>query len=297
MSGQIHFWNQSQYASYSQGTGIGINGGTRYISGFQGFFTKASSSLSTLSVSESAKPASPQNNTFLRVSTEEPSDVARIILRGPSGNQDETAIRWMAESSGSYEENLDADKLINPGLSFFSNTAEGRLSSIQARNFIDKDSIHLGYKASQYGSHFLEIHISPAFCEGKILQIRDNESGFVYPVTADMLFPFYVTEGLEISNYRFTLLIENTPVSTASVLKTSNLNVYPNPAHESVEVAFEGEKVAYELTNLVGKTVGTGVLSKDGNRSVSLNSIAPGIYNLMIRENSGSMKVTKLIVK
>jgi hypothetical protein len=233
----------------------------------------------------------------MRVSTEEPSDVARIILRGPSGNQDETAIRWMAESSGSYEENLDADKLINPGLSFFSNTAEGRLSSIQARNFIDKDSIHLGYKVSQYGSHFLEIHISPAFCEGKILQIRDNESGFVYPVTADMLFPFYVTEGLEISNYRFTLLIENTPVSTASVLKTSNLTVYPNPAHESVEVVFEGEKVAYELTNLVGKTVGTGVLSKDGNRSVSLNSIAPGIYNLMIRENTGSMKVTKLIVK
>jgi hypothetical protein len=287
IGGQLHIWNQDQYGSYSSGLGIGVNGGSRYLSSFQGFFVKATGIGASLSLTESSKPSNAQANTFLRVAAD-PGDVARITLRGPGGQKDETAIRWMSGADPFFETQFDADKLMNPSMSFFSTTQEGRRTSIQARNFSNSDIVDFGYRVNQSGPHFLEIHIGQDIFEGKTWELRDNETGFIYPATADMLFPFEIFEGSESSNYRFSLIGLAPLVGSKSETSNQLIAVYPNPATETCCVSFPDESVTFNLSDILGKKVKEGTLFKNNGGKIDLQGIPSGVYQIRVLTSSGS---------
>lgn len=290
VNGQVHVWNNNKYGSYSEGAGVGINGGSRYLSSFQGFFIKASGTGAGLSVTEMAKPATPQINTFMRVASD-PSDMARITLRGPDGDNDETAIRWIPGSLPSFESYYDADKLINPTISLFSNTQDGRRTSIQARDYYESDIVDLGISVNHAGSYFLELHIGAEIFAGKTWEIRDNETGFIFPLTADMLLPFQVIGGSEYSAYRFSIIAQ-TPTGTAQVLKSSSmLNLYPNPANETVTVVSNANNAGYVLTDLLGRVVKTGVLDQVGTKTIVISDLSSGIYQLKVGTSISKLEV------
>jgi hypothetical protein len=290
VNGQVHVWNNNKYGSYSEGAGIGINGGSRYISSFQGFFVKASGTGAAMSVTESSKPATPQANTFLRIASD-PSDMARITLRGPDGDNDETAIRWIPGTLPSFEAFYDADKLINPTISLFSNTQDGRRTSIQARDYNESDIVDLGISANHAGSYFLELHIGADIYAGKTWEIRDNETGFIFPLTADMLLPFQVIDGSEYSPYRFSIIAQ-TPTGTAEILgMSSNLNIYPNPASETVTVISKDGHGAYVLTDVLGRVVKSGVLDQVGTKTIEIADLASGIYQLKVGNSVSKLEV------
>jgi len=69
--------------------------------------------------------------------------------------------------------------------------------------------------------------------------------------------------------------------------------VYPNPFTDEIMVQSSLGNAVFECSDLSGKVVRSGIL---GNGSISLYDLAPGMYNLTIRSNSGSA-VTKRIVK
>ncbi|HOY95745.1 MAG TPA: T9SS type A sorting domain-containing protein, partial [Catalimonadaceae bacterium] len=290
INGQVHVWNNNKYGSYSEGAGIGINGGSRYLSSFQGFFIKASGTGAELSASEVSKPATPQINTFMRVAAD-PSDMARITLRGPDGDNDETAIRWIPGTLPSFESFYDADKLINPTISLFSNTQDGRRTSIQARDFYESDIVDLGISVNHAGSYFLELHIGAEIFAGKTWEIRDNETGFIFPLTADMLLPFQVIDGSEYSLYRFSIIAQ-TPTGTDQVLGSSGkLNLYPNPATESVTVVSKESNAGFVLTDLLGRVVKTGVLDQVGNKTIEISDLSSGIYQLKVGNSISKLEV------
>jgi uncharacterized delta-60 repeat protein len=294
ISGQLHYWNNNQYGSYSEGTGLGVNGGGRYIPSFQGFFVKATGSGASLSVPESAKPLVPQNPTFLRVQADVPGDVVRMILRGPGSEKDESAIRWMPEANGYFEPEYDADKLINPGLSFFSTTSDGRRTAIQARNFQQADSLLLGYEASTFGPHFLEIHIGEEMFQNRDWLLRDNMTGFEYPLTADMLHPFEVQEGLEIMNFRFTLVVKDPPVGLSPRTKVPSIFLYPNPARQMVEISGLPSPADYFIQDGYGKKVAQGHWEKGGRKALSIEGLPSGMYFLEMKGEFG--KVTRKLI-
>jgi hypothetical protein len=294
VGGQIHIWNKSQYASYSQGAGLGVNGGSRYIPSYQGFFVKSSSQAASLLVNENAKPLTPVNPTFLRTSTTE-GDVARITMRAPNGDKDETAIRWMPEASGFFESEYDVDKLRNTGLTFFSNTGEGRPVAIQGRNYVDSDSVLLGYQSATFGSHFLEIRIGADVFEGKVWRLRDNMTGFIHPIaTPELLHAFDIPEGLEIMNYRFSLLVENTPVAVSTQLRKPEIQLFPNPGSTEIQVVFPGGNGQYRLLDAKGQTWKAGKLETATNR-IPVSELPGGIYFIEIQNEAG--KWTKKWVK
>lgn len=270
IGGQVHLWNKNQYASYSQGAGLGVNGGSRYISAFQGFFVKASGENAALSINEEAKPLVPVSTNFLKINTTE-GEVARITMRAPNGDKDETAIRWMPEASGFFEPEYDVDKLRNTGLTFFSNTGEGRPVAIQSRNFVESDSVLLGYQSATFGTHFLEIRIGSEVFEGKLWRLRDNMTGNLYPISVpEMLHSFDIPEGLEIMNYRFSLLLENPPVAVDPKVSQGEMHLFPNPGTDKLQVWVPGGNGQFRILDAHGRT------SKSGRLSVSENRIETG---------------------
>jgi hypothetical protein len=290
VNGQVHVWNNNKYGSYSEGAGIGVNGGSRYLSSFQGFFVKASGTGASMSVTESSKPATPQANTFMRIASD-PSDMARITLRGPDGDNDETAIRWIPGTLPSFESFYDADKLINPTISLFSNTQDGRRTSIQARDYNESDIVDLGISANHAGSYFLELHIGADIFAGKTWEIRDNETGFIFPLTADMLLPFQVIDGSEYSPYRFSIIAQ-TPTGTEQLLGiSSNLNIYPNPASETVTVVSKNNYAAYTLTDVLGRVVKSGFLDQVGSKTIRISDLGSGIYQLKVGNSVSKLEV------
>jgi Secretion system C-terminal sorting domain len=290
VNGEVHVWNNNKYGSYSEGAGIGINGGSRFLSSFQGFFVKASGAGATLSLTETSKPTIPQTNSFMRVASD-PLDMARITLRGPDGDNDETAIRWMPGTFPSFESFYDADKLINPNISLFSNTQDGRRTSIQARDFSESDIVDLGVSVNHSGSYFLELHIGADIFAGKTWEIRDNETGCIFPLTADMLLPFQVIDGSEYSPYRFSIIAQTPTATLQRFDQTGKLNIYPNPATEMVTIVSKENHVPYVLTDVLGQVVGSGILDQTGMKTIKIDNLSSGIYQLKAGNSVSKLEV------
>lgn len=288
---QVHFWAGNKYISYNSGTQIGVNGAGRYIPSSQGFFVRAFGPSPHLSVTEDAKPPAAQNAGFYRTAFSIGDEVARIKLITATQEQDETAIRWMPEALPYFEDEYDTDKPLNPGINFFSKSSDGRRTSIQGRNFIQNDSVNLGYSVPAPGTYFLEISMGIALFNGKTWRLRDNESGFSFPVTANMFFPFTVDPDFLQSEMRFTL-IGNTPtLGLEDAALGKSFFVYPNPAKELVRIHGLRSESRFILEDPGGRQV----LEGRSSGLLNLSAVAPGMYFLRLpdcSDLSGRFKIS-----
>lgn len=290
---QVHFWSGNKYISYNAGTQIGVNGAGPFIPSSQGFFVRAFGASPQLSVSEDAKPQIPANPGFYRTAFSIGDEVARLKLISATQEQDETAIRWMPEAQPFFEDEYDTDKPLNPGINFFSKSSDGRRASIQGRNFIQADSVNLGYSLPAPGTYFLEISLGSALFNGKTWRLRDNESGFSFPVTANMFFPFTVDPDFLQSEMRFTL-IGNTPtMGINSGGRGQELFVYPNPAKDQVRVQGLQTERAFVMEDPGGRKV----LEGTSSGLLDLSRLAPGMYFLRFPDDATTGRIKISLVR
>jgi len=108
----IYFWNPStmSYASYI--SGVGTNGGTRYIAPQQGFFVRANSTGASVGFSNPARTV--QNATFFKNNND--ASIVRLELNYNTSKDlpDETVVRIDGASTEDYDVDLDAYKLKSP---------------------------------------------------------------------------------------------------------------------------------------------------------------------------------------
>jgi len=286
IGGQVHLWNQSQYASYSEGAGIGVNGGTRYIPSSQGFFVRSSSANPALSITEDAKPENPMTTNYFKISTD-PEDVARITLRKTGGEKDETAIRWMPQSTVNFDNFYDADKLPNDVLSVYSMTNDGRRTSIQVRPYLDGDPIDIGYGVKEEGNYTLQIHLGNDVVDGKTWFLKDNEFGSIYTLTQDYSLNFQVVGGVLQSNWRFSLIGTNNVVSTTTSLSAKGLIVFPNPSTEMVSIGNAANVKMIVVSDLTGKDLFSIQNSGLNTLQIPTSKLVSGVYFLNVQTETG----------
>jgi hypothetical protein len=85
------------------------------------------------------------------------------------------------------------------------------------------------------------------------------------------------------------------PASVAKVGAEVNVQVYPNPAIDAVRITFKQQPVGIAivtLTDVTGTTVQQGILS--GTNTISLTSLAKGIYYLAVNDSNGNKWVQKI---
>lgn len=231
IGGEYHVWNKTGYGSYSEGMGIGVNGPDRYIPSHQGFFVKANGAAPSLTITEGAKPGVPQNPGFLRIAANDPPDALRIKLTETStGLKDETALRFMASTTGDFDPFFDAHKLPNDGIAIFSLTDINEKLSLQARPFVDGELINLGYKVKAEGSYMLRLTFGTDLIQGKNWFLRDNLMGTIHPLTANYVHPFVVNDGIFESTWRFSIFGVSQVLENSFLAKEPDFAIFPNPA-------------------------------------------------------------------
>lgn len=288
---QVQFWNGNKYATYNAATQVGINNAGRFIASSQGFFVKATASSPSLTISETAKPAVDQNPVFNRTAVDVSQEVARIKLLG-NNTSDETAIRWMPVAQPYFEDIYDADKIPNPDLNIFSLSSEGIRTSIQARNFLMADSVNLGFSVPSAGTYFLHLTLGTELLNGKTWSIRDNESGYSYPVGAEMLFPFTADHDLLESPIRFTLIGRKPALSVAGLQTNARLFLFPNPGKESFHIYGLNGTASYRIESADGKLMAEGFTSD----KITISGHSPGLYLVRITHSNGESECLKMVI-
>ena len=230
LSPQFHVWSNTQYASYSQGTGIGINGGGRYIAAGQSFFTLATAAGSQVLITESQKVTGQPEN-YMR--TEAADNVLRIKLTDGSGYSDEAALRFMAGGGNRYNPDLCALKrpgtLLNLGIldKDFQNI------SIMARPELQSvDSIPLSIAAADAGIYAVSVSGTGSFAQTPQLALFDRYLNTFTPVSENE--PKLVTITSDSGSFkqgRLVLLVNPGTVSGTAALaaKSPKVQIYPNP--------------------------------------------------------------------
>ncbi len=108
----VYYWDyeKNQYASYVDG--IGTNGGNAYIAAMQGFYIHATANT-TLTFDNTIRTNS-NNNSFYRTGNTITSypETIKLHISG-QGYEDETAIRFSATATDSFDVNVDAYKLLS----------------------------------------------------------------------------------------------------------------------------------------------------------------------------------------
>lgn len=293
---EIHIWNASHYGSYSSGSMIGVNGVDRYIPSGQGFFVKASGPFPTLMVTESAKPDPAENPTFLRVATADPGDALRIWIKDAMDKSDEIALRWMPQATGNFDPSFDAHKFQNEGLSLYSMCNDGERAAIQARPFVDGEIVNLGFSVKEEGNYSLQFAFGPDLTADRTWYLRDNEFGQIFSLSPNHNFPFVVSGGVLESNWRFSLLGINNPVSNKSELKVPQIVVVPNPARDFFLIRNAADVKSVSVFDVSGKRVARVSNSGLNEIHISTQTLQTGIYQLHLQTNS-TVKTEKLIVQ
>lgn len=279
IGGSFHVWNKDKYGSYSQGAGIGVNDVERYIPSHQAFFVNANSASPALSVTEASKPPIPQNPGFLRMTAAtDPPSVARITLKNSAGNKDETAIRWMNETTVNFDEFYDANKFPHDGLLLYSLCNDGANTSIQARPFVDGESVNLGFVVKEEGAFSLTFKMGSELFENRTWYLRDNEFGMIFPIHDGYVHSFTVDDGILASNWRFSIAGVENPVANKLNIKAPEVSFVPNPANDvlSIRNAFDIQKIS--IIDLKGKEVLSLKVQTMGEIKVSVGTLKAGVY-------------------
>jgi len=297
VDGQIHIWNNKigGYASYTQGTGISNFGASRYIPSGQSFFVKANAAGAALYIDEDAKPEMAQASSFLRIAVD-PQDVVRFTLRDPIGGSDETAVRWMDETTSGFDSYYDANKIYaSTGINLFSVTSEGYYTSIQARPFVQKDSITLGYKVTESGNYFLQIKIGQEMFDGKTWFLKDIQSGLSQQVVeSESIHSFQISNDVLSSSSRFLLIGYVALVGNNRFQNINPFSLFPNPTANKLNVSGASEVQLITISDLNGKEV---LSCKNDHKSflnLSTEGLKQGIYSVRLLTTSG-VQTQKLI--
>ncbi|HVX00979.1 MAG TPA: T9SS type A sorting domain-containing protein, partial [Candidatus Babeliaceae bacterium] len=79
-----------------------------------------------------------------------------------------------------------------------------------------------------------------------------------------------------------------------SAIEDLGVSVYPNPATDELNITTQALGISYKLMSITGVSLQNGLLNQ-GNNTIPVNNIATGMYLLQLTDNSGAMKVTKIV--
>ena len=85
------------------------------------------------------------------------------------------------------------------------------------------------------------------------------------------------------------------PETTQNITTTHTINIYPNPANDILHIDNIKTQVCYRLLSIIGTVMQQGKL-KEGNNSVSIQSLPAGMYIVEVTNNEGE-KISSKIIK
>ncbi len=267
------------------------------------FFTTCSANTNnTITFHESDKTASAATGNLFKTTSGFGSN--SIQLHITSNNDSLSWDRLLLFFNGQAMANVDAldgQKMFNPGLSFYSYSADQSQLSIDVRPYVDGQVIKLGLQNASQMSYAIHVddYDVPA---GATLYLHDKYLNQVQALSLGMQYNFSVTSDANSQgDNRFELNLSGA-TSVANVIAGNEfkVNMIPNPATSNATVSFEAPQsgnTVVRVSAITGQVIYSTELGdvKSGKAVLPLQNFAPGIY--IVNVVCGNYSTTQRLVK
>lgn len=204
---------------------------------------------------------------------------------------------------------LDGKKILNPGLDFYTMSADGNKLAVDVRPYADKDSIQVGLTAYQrYNKYAISTDMFNLPANTKLF-LYDRYTNKTQELTPNFKYWFDVTADTNTQGKnRFVINVQVTatppppppPVTGVSTLSTdaASLVLVPNPAQNEVKLVFEKQHgtASVKLYNISGKVVWKNTIdARTGNYDLSLVDMPYGMY--LVEFQQGDKRFVQKLLK
>jgi hypothetical protein len=274
----IYYWDplNNRYASYT--TGVGTNGGSRYIPSMQGFWVKVSNSSTTgtLGMNKSARVTT--HNPAVWRTTANGNILKMSVTNGTES--DETAIRLMDGGMSGFNEDLDAFKMENTGNtpSLYTALEETKYSIKTLSDDLSEYIIPLHLKAGSPGSYTLSAGQIDKFDYAYMVNLRDKLLDSIHDLRANAQYKFQIGSGEGKDRFEIILMKAISFVIKGEASSNVAIRSFENTIHCEFENP-PSSSANIEVYNLLGQKEAE-VLNADissGNYSFML-PVRTGIY-------------------
>jgi hypothetical protein len=295
------------WASYVGG--VGVNGATDDIAVMQGFFViaNAAGSVNFTNATRATTYTNPnsfrtEDDTNNNKNASKNNGLLRLAMTNAANKTDETVVYFADKATANFDKELDAVKFQLNGGNFpniyttDNKTEKNTLFSINALPTLNDDLlVPVTLQSWNGGVQKIAMTEKLNFTREVQVFLKDKSTNTLHDFSKGA-FEFTATSGV-LAN-RFELVFK--PQFTAAELQGDNLNVYPNPSSEVLNISigddYKGE-LTLRLIDVTGREVWATKAEKTSKiyeNSVNLSNFASGTY---ILEVSGAKKMVKKVVK
>jgi hypothetical protein len=270
---------------------------------YSAFFTTCNAtSNNTITFHESDKTASAASGNLFKTTSGFGHDVVqlRILSNHDSLSWDRLLLFFNGQAMANIDA-LDNQKLFNPGLSFYTYSADASQLSIDVRPYTDGQVIKLGVQNADQMAYSIRVddYDVPA---GATLYLHDKYLNNVQALSKGMHYNFSVTsDPASQGDNRFEInLSGTTSVSSVIASKDFKVQMMPNPATDNAILSFEAPQAGntvIHISSITGQVLYTNEAGnvKSGKAVLPLQNFAPGLY--IVNIVCGNYSVTERLLK
>lgn len=276
-----------------------------FLQPMQACFVKTATNAATSVVFQEANKTTTTNENVYKNANSTLPILQLNLFDVASFTQGNTALDGVMCVFGSnFSNNLDAfdaEKLTNLDENM-SVLVENNKQSIASYNLPNENTVYplniTNYRTSNY-----MFTASVSNYEGLTPYLHDTFLNSFTPVTNNLQYAFSVNADNAISTAanRFKIVFSNQVLHTPEFDVLAQVTIYPNPAKTSefniVMPSFD-EKYEVALFNDLGQKIAINQINKteSGARCVIKNTLAQGIYHIVIKTNTGDSVVKKWVI-
>jgi hypothetical protein len=266
------------------------------------FTTSSANNNNTITFTESCKTGNAPTGSLFKTTSGFGNEVVqlRILSNNDSLSWDRLLLFFNAQASDATD-SLDAQKIYNPGLSFFTIATDANQLSVDERPFINNQVIPLGLQYADANNYSIRVddYNIPA---GSVIYLHDKYLNQTQALSLGMHYNFSVTgDSASQGNNRFELNIANSSTAVNNINSDEfDVKMMPNPASGNVVIklhAAQSGNTSIKITNLLGQTVYFNNMGNVSNTSVNipLNNLSEGLYILTVQ--CGDHLATERLIK
>ncbi|MCB9044823.1 MAG: T9SS type A sorting domain-containing protein [Chitinophagales bacterium] len=254
---------------------------------FAALFTTATANSSNTLTFEEADKVTSGASLFKKTA---PGNWVELLISDSTIQWDRLLIN-LDNNAMDVQDNLDGEKLYNPGLDFFTLSKDEVRLAVDVRPYNDGAAIPLGLTAyNRYNRYVITTGMfdipagTKLFLHDKYLNVKQElKTGFAYwfDVTSDT-----ASQG----NNRFEI---NMVGKAAGLTTTGNIDpdilIIPNPADKDVKISFKksGSKAQLKLLSITGQVLMTKEMTGNtGSIILPLLNIPAGVYFIQVQSNN-----------
>ncbi|MCF8368843.1 MAG: PKD domain-containing protein [Bacteroidales bacterium] len=279
----IYFWTGAQYASYNPNSGLGTNGGTRYIPALQGFFVKANLNP-VAAIPNSARVHNAQSTYKISGSDQ----ILRLQTTG-NGYSDEMIIMTNPEASPGFDKYYDAYQLA--GIEDASQIYSKVLGTDLCVNIIPliekQDIIEVGFKAGKEGNFSVIVSEIANFDEYEVILLEDILANTWTNLLESPEYYFFGSP--DDPDHRFRLHFSNPLDVNENVLSNLTIYAWKDEVHIYSPKVVEGNIDIFSITGHI--------IHNQANLNEGMNIIpVPAITGyFLVKVQSGNDYITEKV--